>query len=104
MVNARYAKPLDSELIRELAGRTKRLVTVEENALIGGFGSSVLSLVSETSDVSVLRIGIPDEFVEHGSRHALRAGYGLDAEGIARRILSFLPESAVACPVMRDSR
>jgi len=92
VVNARFAKPLDSDLILELASRTKRLVTVEENALIGGFGSAVLSLLSNKTDISLLRIGIPDEFVEHGSQELLRAHYSLDAEGITDRILSFFPE------------
>ncbi|TET13312.1 MAG: 1-deoxy-D-xylulose-5-phosphate synthase, partial [Dehalococcoidia bacterium] len=94
VVNARFAKPLDSDLILELANRTKRLVTVEENALIGGFGSAVLSLLSNNTSVSLLRIGIPDEFVEHGSQELLRANYGLNAEGITHRILSFFPELA----------
>lgn len=94
VVNARFAKPLDSDLILELANRTKRLVTVEENALIGGFGSAVLSLLSNNTGVSLLRIGIPDEFVEHGSQELLRANYGLNAEGITHRILSFFPELA----------
>ncbi len=94
VVNARFAKPLDSDLILELANRTKRLVTVEENALIGGFGSAVLSLLSNNTGISLLRIGIPDEFVEHGSQELLRANYGLNAEGITHRILSFFPELA----------
>jgi 1-deoxy-D-xylulose-5-phosphate synthase len=98
VVNARFAKPLDSDLILELANRAKRLVTVEENALIGGFGSAVLSLLSKNTGVSFLRIGIPDEFVEHGSQELLRANYGLNAEGITHRILSFFPELARLSP------
>jgi len=90
VVNARFAKPLDADLILELAGRIKRLVTVEENALAGGFGSAVLSLLSDTNDIHVLRLGIPDEFVEHGPQNLLRANYNLDAEGIARSTLTFL--------------
>jgi len=94
VVNARFAKPLDSDLILETVSKTKRLVTVEENALAGGFGSAVLSLLSSIAGVRALRIGIPDEFVEHGPQELLRANYGLDADGIARRILSFFPELA----------
>jgi 1-deoxy-D-xylulose-5-phosphate synthase len=89
IVNARFAKPLDSELILETVSKTKRLVTVEENVLAGGFGSAVLSLLSSIAGIRALRIGIPDEFVEHGSQEILRANYCLDAEGIAQRILSF---------------
>ena len=92
VVNARFAKPLDFDTIRGLASATKRLITVEENTLIGGFGSEVLSLVSNIAGTKVLRIGIPDEFVQHGPPGILRADYGLDPEGIARRILSFFPE------------
>jgi len=104
VVNARFAKPLDSDLILELASRTKRLVTVEENALIGGFGSAVLSLLSNNTDISLLRIGIPDEFVEHGSRELLRANYSLDAEGIAHRILSFFPKLVRLSPPTKIKR
>ncbi len=94
IVNARFAKPLDSDLILETVSRTKRLVTVEENALAGGFGSAVLSLLSSIAGVRALRIGIPDEFVEHGPQELLRANYSLDAGGIAQRILAFFPELA----------
>jgi len=94
VVNARFAKPLDSDLILETVSKTKRLVTVEENALAGGFGSAVLSLLSSIAGIRALRIGIPDEFVEHGPQELLRASYSLDADGIARRILSFFPELA----------
>jgi 1-deoxy-D-xylulose-5-phosphate synthase len=90
--NARYAKPLDFDAIRGLAKSIGRLVTVEENTLVGGFGSEVLGLISNIAGTSVLRIGIPDEYVQHGSPGVLRTNYGLDPEGIARRILSHFPE------------
>ena len=93
VVNARFAKPLDSELILDLVRRIKRLVTVEENTLSGGFGSSVVDLLqkSGTHDVQVKSIGLPDEFVEQGNQALLRGKYGLDAEGIAKQVLSFFP-------------
>jgi len=94
VVNARFAKPLDSELILETVSKTNGLVTVEENVLAGGFGSAVLSLLSSIAGIRALRIGIPDEFVEHGAQELLRASYSLNAEGIAQRILSFFPELA----------
>jgi 1-deoxy-D-xylulose-5-phosphate synthase len=89
VVNARFAKPLDAELIIGLTRDIKRLVIVEENALSGGFGSSVVDLLQQSSisDIRVKSIGIPDEFVEQGSQAMLRAKYGLDAEGIARGVL-----------------
>lgn len=90
VVNARFAKPLDSELIIDLANHTKRIVTVEENTLSGGFGSSVINLLQKSgiSDIQVKSIGIPDEFVEHGTQVILRAKYGLDAKGIAQHVLT----------------
>ncbi len=94
VVNARFAKPLDFELIIDLASRIKRIVTVEDNALSGGFGSSVIKLLKESGiyDIQVKGIGIPDEFVEHGTQAILRAKYGLDAKGIARQLLTLLPD------------
>ena len=94
VVNARFAKPLDSELIIDLASRIKRIVTVEENALDGGFGSSVAKLLQDSSigDAQVKSIGIPDEFVEQGTQAILRARYGLDAKGIARQVLGLFPD------------
>jgi len=95
VVNARFAKPLDASLINDLSGRIKRIVTVEENVLTGGFGSSVTRLLQESGryDVQIKNIGIPDEFVEHGTQAILRARYGLDAEGIVRRILELFPDA-----------
>ena len=93
VVNARFAKPLDSELIIDLASRIKRLVTVEENALSGGFGNSVVELLQKSgvSDIRVKSIGIPDEFVEQGTQAVLRSKYGLDAKGIAKQVLELFP-------------
>jgi len=92
VVNARFAKPLDAELIIDLARGIKHLVTVEENALSGGFGNSVVSLLQKSgvSDIRVKSIGIPDEFVEQGTQAVLRSRYGLDAKGIARQVLEFI--------------
>jgi 1-deoxy-D-xylulose-5-phosphate synthase len=97
VVNARFAKPLDAELIIGLARDIKQLVTVEENALSGGFGSSVVSLLKESvvSDIQVKSIGIPDEFVEQGSQALLRSSYGLDAKGIARQVLGLFPSHSI---------
>jgi len=90
VINARYVKPLDEELILDYARRTKNVVTIEEHVLMGGFGSAVLELFEAAglTDVKVKRIGIPDEFVEHGKQNILRANYGLTAEGIIETVLS----------------
>ncbi len=94
VVNARFAKPLDSKLILELASRIGRIITTEENTLCGGFGSAVLGLLEHSglSNVKVRRLGIPDEFVEHGHPSLLRAKYKLDAPGIAQQVVSLFPE------------
>jgi len=93
VVNARFAKPLDSGLIIDLASRIKRMVTVEENALSGGFGNSVIDLLQKSgvSDIQVKSIGIPDEFVEQGTQAVLRAKYSLNAKGIAKQVLKLFP-------------
>ncbi|MBI4283129.1 MAG: 1-deoxy-D-xylulose-5-phosphate synthase, partial [Chloroflexi bacterium] len=93
VANARFAKPLDSALIVDLASHTERLVTVEENTLNGGFGSSVASLLQKSglSAIPVKSIGLPDDFIEQGSQSILRAKYGLDAKGIAQQVLTFFP-------------
>lgn len=94
VVNARFIKPLDASLIQEVARHNKRLVTVEENAVKGGFGDAVAELVesSRIPDVRMKRIGLSDIFIEHGPPNALRARHGLDAEGIEKGIVSFFPD------------
>ncbi len=90
VVNARFAKPLDTDLVIDLASRVKRLVTVEENTVCGGFGSSVIGLIQQAGlfNVQVKCLGLPDDFIEQGSQSVLRAKYGIDAPGIARQALS----------------
>ncbi|BDV41809.1 1-deoxy-D-xylulose-5-phosphate synthase 1 [Geotalea uraniireducens] len=92
VINARFVKPLDRELILDAAQRTGCLVTVEENALQGGFGSAVLELLADEglTDVRVKRLGIPDRFIEQGSQAQLRKDLGLDAAGIAAATEAFL--------------
>ncbi len=84
VMNARFLKPLDADLICHWAQKTSRVLTVEENVLQGGFGSAVLELFQEKGMLSlqVKRLGIPDLFVEHGSQALLRKKYGIDWEGI----------------------
>ncbi len=86
VVNARSVKPLDSELLCESAARTGKVLTVEENVLMGGFGSAVLELFQEKGlrNVAVVRLGVPDTFVEQATMAELRSLYGVDEEGILR--------------------
>jgi 1-deoxy-D-xylulose-5-phosphate synthase len=85
VINARFIKPLDRELILSAAGKSGRLFTVEENVLQGGFGTAVMELLEEEGldDVTVVRLGFPDAFIEQGEQPELREMYGLDAAGIA---------------------
>ncbi len=90
VVNPVFVKPLDVKLLLETARRTRRIVTIEENVLAGGFGSAVLEVLAEAglSDVAVHRIGMPDSFVEHGTADAQRHELHLDAAGIAQQVLT----------------
>ncbi len=92
VVNARFVKPLDAELILSVARQTGRIITIEENALQGGFGSAVLELLYDNNlqDVQVRRLGIPDRYIEQGSQTQLRKDVGIDAEGIASAALEFM--------------
>jgi 1-deoxy-D-xylulose-5-phosphate synthase len=80
-VNARWAKPLDEELILRLARTTRRLVTVEDHVVAGGFGSAVSELLHahDLHDVRLKIIGLPDKFIEHGAPAILRELYGLSS-------------------------
>jgi len=84
VVNCRFIKPLDTELITDLAKRIKKIITVEENVLHGGFGGAVLECLNSQNivDIRIKRIGIADTFVEHGSQQQLRSAYGVDATAI----------------------
>jgi len=92
VVNCRFVKPLDEELLVTMAAKHTRIITVEENMRQGGFGSAVLECLHDAgcSDFTLKRIGLPDTFVEHGSPEALRSKYGLDADGIARSTLEMM--------------
>ena len=89
VVNARFVKPLDEELILSIANENKILVTVEEAYLAGGFGSAVMELLESRGlqdKLKVVRMGVPDEIVPHGDPKKLLAQYGLDADGISARV------------------
>jgi 1-deoxy-D-xylulose-5-phosphate synthase len=94
VINARFVKPLDRALLSSVASTIPRIITIEENALQGGFGSAVLEFLNESdaSHVQVRRIGIPDVFVEQGHQGELRRQYGLDDDGIYLAVHSFLKE------------
>jgi 1-deoxy-D-xylulose-5-phosphate synthase len=92
VVNSRFVKPLDEKLILNIASACGKIITIEENCIIGGFGSAVIELLEShgLSTVKVLRIGLPDCIIPHGDTHMLHKKYGLDPEGIAQRAKNFI--------------
>jgi len=94
VINSRFLKPLDGNLLCDWAQRTGKILTVEENVLQGGFGSAVLELFQERSlfSIQVKRLGIPDTFVEHGPQTLLREKYGIDENGIFKGAKEMLGE------------
>lgn len=95
VINARFLKPLDRRLLTAWAQKTGRVVTIEENALAGGFGSAVLEMLQEEglSGIPVLRLGLPDRFITHGTRSELLVHVGLDGEGIAGSVKAWLEKN-----------
>jgi 1-deoxy-D-xylulose-5-phosphate synthase len=106
VINARFVKPLDEELIVRYCTPGARIITVEEGSLAGGFGSAVMERVQqlEIADVDFHRIGIPDEYVHHGAQDILRAQYDLHADGIAARVKKFLAGNEAARPRLASQR
>ncbi len=92
VINARFVKPLDAELLADTATKVNKIITVEENVLQGGFGSAVLEMLADKgiTGINIKRLGVPDAFVEHATQAELRRKYGLDEEGIARAIREML--------------
>ncbi len=94
VINARFVKPLDRDLILTWTKVTGRVITIEENALMGGFGSAVLELLADEGLlVPVKRIGLPDLFIEHGAPAILREKYGLTSAALAETAREFLSSS-----------
>lgn len=89
LVNARFVKPLDKDMLEQLAKDHSLFVTIEENVITGGFGEQVMDYVSSAKlDVHVRNIGISDDYVEHGNVEILRKEVGLDCETIVKQAIS----------------
>ena len=105
VINARFVKPLDRELVERTVRECEFVVTVEEGALMGGFGSAVLEAAADAGlDTSrIRRLGVPDRFIEHAERHEQLAELGLDAEGMVRLCLELAGRTGAvgATPVRR---
>ena len=105
VANMRFVKPIDRELIAQLAAEHSLLVSVEENALIGGAGSEVARVLDELgSPVRFVRIGLPDRFIDHGDQARLLAEVGLDRDGIVGTVRAALTDAqaAVAAPIAQE--
>jgi 1-deoxy-D-xylulose-5-phosphate synthase len=97
VVNMRFVKPLDAELVLELARTHELLITIEENAIAGGAGGAVNELLAaENLTCRIANLGLPDEFIEHGDPKQLLADCGLDAAGIRRTILRYTATDGTA--------
>jgi 1-deoxy-D-xylulose-5-phosphate synthase len=86
VMNGRFAKPLDTGMICELAARTGHVITIEENALAGGFGSGVLEVIADAglSGIRTKRLGLPDKFIEQGTQANLRKVAGIDVDSLVK--------------------
>ena len=90
VINMRFAKPLDEQKLDEIASRFNKIITLEESSLKGGFGSGVLEYFAEKNYKNdILRVGLPDEFIDHGTQKELHAQLGIDAEGIKEKVKVF---------------
>ncbi len=110
VVNARFAKPVDRALLVSIASRCKKMITLEEQALAGGFGEAVLGVLEEERAsgnipfVSVRRLGLPDHFLEHGAQKVIRKEIGLDSESIVNMAQLFAGEQAKKSVFERASK
>ena len=89
--DARFLKPLDEEMLREIGEKFTKVITIEDGTIEGGLGSAVLEFMSDINyHPEVLRIGIPDVFVEHGTPEELHAMLGMNAEGVEKKIMDMI--------------
>jgi 1-deoxy-D-xylulose-5-phosphate synthase len=91
IVNMRYIKPIDENMLNDICKNFNKIVTIEENSVVGGFGSAVAEFLTENNYKNdLLKIGIPDKFVDHGTQAELHKILEMDPEGIAKRVLEFI--------------
>lgn len=90
VINMRFVKPIDTQMLDDIAERHTKIVTLEENSIVGGYGSAVIEYFSDKHYKNdVLRIGLPDKFVSHGTQKELHHLLEMDAEGILKRVKEF---------------
>jgi 1-deoxy-D-xylulose-5-phosphate synthase len=97
LINMRFVKPVDESMVAEVAANHRAIVTLEENAVAGGAGSAVLEVLQRLGiAIPVLQVGVPDAFVEHGSREDNLAAAGLDAPALRAAIERFWRGQGIA--------
>ena len=101
VTNMRFIKPLDEEYIDDLVTRHSKIVTLEESSIVGGFGSAVLEYcASKNYNVEFLRIGLPDNFIDHGTQAQLHEKIGIDPNGIAEKVKLFFSKKSITSEVV----
>lgn len=101
VINSRFIKPLDEEMLISLLSKFDKIITVEENSLQGGFGSAILEFAQENGfdNITVKRLGIPDRFIQHGARKTLLSELGLDKKRISQTAQKMLGVKKIALQV-----
>jgi 1-deoxy-D-xylulose-5-phosphate synthase len=105
VINARFVKPIDTAMVEFYGRSVDAIVTLEDHVLHGGFGSAVLEQLSNLElTTPVVRIGWPDQFIEHGKPEALRAKYGVSVEAALAKLRTALAKRATQAPVQTGTR
>ncbi len=96
VINMRFIKPLDNVMLDNIAARFSKIITLEENTLMGGFGSGILEYFAEKNYKNdILRVGLPDNFIEHGTQEELHSLLGIDPNGIAEKVKVFCKDKSI---------
>lgn len=92
ILNPRFIKPLDEKLLLDYISKYQKVITVEEQVLMGGFGSSILEMLNSNgfTNLKLKRLGLPDSFIPHGSQQKMRSLYGIDSTGIRKAVLEIV--------------
>jgi 1-deoxy-D-xylulose-5-phosphate synthase len=103
VINARFAKPIDSEMVEFYANHVDVVLTLEDHVLAGGFGSAVIETLSNAAiRTPVVRIGWPDQFIEHGKPDDLRIRYGISAKAAIEKLRPYLRRNVASRIVIRN--
>jgi 1-deoxy-D-xylulose-5-phosphate synthase len=101
VINMRFVKPLDEILLDEIGSTHKKVITIEENSILGGFGSSITEYFADRNYKNdILRLGLPDKFIEHGTQEELHKQLELDPAGIAKQVKLFLKGQIISHKVV----